>query len=138
MPPKVEAATRPMQGVAPHMIAIATAQELRAALGEIRVGERTCSEWIDRSLGAIERDFFHPELNALLEVASPDGSLIDHIDGRTLNPGHAMEGAWFILHEAKLPRPGRTPPAAGAGDPRLHVGPGLGSGIRRLVLFSGS
>ena len=34
-------------------------------------------------------------------VTAPDGSIIDHIDGRTLNPGHAIEGAWFILHEAK-------------------------------------
>jgi len=24
---------------------------------------------------------------------------IDHFDGRTLNPGHANEGAWFIVHE---------------------------------------
>jgi N-acylglucosamine 2-epimerase len=28
--------------------------------------------------------------------------VVDHIDARTLNPGHAIEGAWFILHEAKL------------------------------------
>jgi N-acylglucosamine 2-epimerase len=26
---------------------------------------------------------------------------VDHFDGRTLNPGHAIEGAWFILHEGK-------------------------------------
>jgi len=101
MPPKVDSSTRPMQGVAPHMIAIATAQEVRWALGDVRVGERTCSEWIDRSLAAIERYFYHPELGALLEVAAPDGSVIDHFDGRTLNPGHALECAWFILHEAK-------------------------------------
>jgi N-acylglucosamine 2-epimerase len=31
---------------------------------------------------------------------APDGSIIDHIDGRTLNPGHAIECAWFILQEA--------------------------------------
>jgi N-acylglucosamine 2-epimerase len=35
-----------------------------------------------------------------MEQVAPDGSIIDHIDGRTLNPGHAIEGAWFILHEA--------------------------------------
>jgi N-acylglucosamine 2-epimerase len=109
MPAKVDPATRPMQGVAPHMIAIATAQELRWALGEIQVGELNCSGWIDRSLAAIERDFYHPELGALLEVTAPDGSVIDHFDGRTLNPGHALECAWFILHEAKYR----------GGDPRL-------------------
>ncbi|MCA9266813.1 MAG: AGE family epimerase/isomerase, partial [Planctomycetales bacterium] len=25
-----------------------------------------------------------------------------HFDGRTLNPGHAIEGAWFIMLEGKL------------------------------------
>ena len=35
-----------------------------------------------------------------MEQVALDGSIVDHIDGRTLNPGHAIEGAWFILHEA--------------------------------------
>jgi N-acylglucosamine 2-epimerase len=101
MSPKVDPVTRPMQGLAPHMIAIVTAQEARSALGDVKVAGRTCTEWIDRSIAAIRRDFFHPELGALLEVTAPDGSVIDHFDGRTLNPGHALECAWFILHEAK-------------------------------------
>ena len=29
------------------------------------------------------------------------GELLDHFDGRLLNPGHAIEGAWFILNEAR-------------------------------------
>ena len=101
MPPKSDPTTRPMLGVAPHMIAIATAQELRANLGDVRISGRTCTEWIDRSIAEISSKFFHPELGALLEVAAPDGSVVDHFDGRTLNPGHALECAWFVLHEAK-------------------------------------
>lgn len=101
MPPKTNPGTRPTIGVAPHMIAIATAQELRAALGDVVVAGRTCTQWIDRSLAEIRGKFFHPELGALLEMAAPDGSVIDHFDGRTLNPGHAIECAWFVLHEAK-------------------------------------
>ena len=31
----------------------------------------------------------------------PDGSLVDSPEGRTLNPGHAVESAWFVLHEAR-------------------------------------
>ena len=27
--------------------------------------------------------------------------MLDHFDGRLLNPGHAIEGAWFILNEAR-------------------------------------
>jgi N-acylglucosamine 2-epimerase len=37
-----------------------------------------------------------------MDVVAPDGSLIDHFEGRTLNPGHAFECAWFILHEGRL------------------------------------
>ncbi|MBL9219701.1 MAG: AGE family epimerase/isomerase [Opitutaceae bacterium] len=101
MPPKTDPATRPMQGVAPHMIAIVTAQEIRALLGDVAVRGATCTQWIDRSLAAIERDFYKPDLGALLEVVGTDGAVLDHFDGRTLNPGHALECAWFILHEAK-------------------------------------
>ncbi len=101
MTPKFEL-TRPMQGIGSHMIGIATAQELRANLGDVRVAERTCTEWIDHSIAAIESDFLKPEQEALLEVVGPKGEIIDHHDGRTLNPGHAIECAWFIMHEGKL------------------------------------
>lgn len=94
--------TRPMQGIGPHMIGIATAQELRANLGDIKVSGSTCTEWIDHCIAAIERDFLKPEHEALLEVTGPKGEILDHHDGRTLNPGHAIECAWFILHEGKL------------------------------------
>ena len=101
MPPKTDPATRPMKGVAPHMIAIATAQEIRALLGDSVVKGAICTQWIARSLAAIERDFFKPDLGALMEVVGADGAILDTFDGRTLNPGHALECAWFILHEAK-------------------------------------
>ncbi len=102
IPSKTDPTTRPMQGVAPHMIAIATAQEVKAMLGDIVVLGATCTEWIDRSLAVIEHEFYKPDLGALMEVTGPDGALLDHFDGRTLNPGHAIECAWFILHEAQL------------------------------------
>ena len=103
MPPKTDPATRPMQGLAPRMITMVTAQELRAQVGDVRAGGATCTEWIDRAIAEIERDFLKPDLQVLLEVAGPGGEfLADHFDGRQLNPGHAIEAAWFILHEAKL------------------------------------
>ena len=101
MQPKTDPETRPMKGVAPHMIAIVTAQEIRALLGEVRVLGASCTEWIDRSLSVIEEDFYKPELGALMEIVRADGEVLDTFDGRTLNPGHALECAWFILHEAK-------------------------------------
>jgi N-acylglucosamine 2-epimerase len=94
--------TRPMQGIGPHMIGIATAQELRACLGDVSVGGRHCTEWIDLSIHAIERDFLKPAHKALLECVALDGSVIDHHEGRTLNPGHALECAWFVMHEGAV------------------------------------
>lgn len=101
MPPKTDPSTRPSQGIAAHMIAIATAQEIRTALGDLAIAGATCTQWIDRSIARIERDFYKPEDGALLETAGPDGQVLDHFDGRTLNPGHAIECAWFVLQEAK-------------------------------------
>ena len=101
MLPKFEP-TRPTKGIAAHMIGIATAQEIRANLGDVAVSGRTCSEWIDASIAEIERDFLKPDHEALMETVGPRGELIDHADGRTLNPGHAIECAWFLMHEGAL------------------------------------
>jgi N-acylglucosamine 2-epimerase len=101
MPSKFES-TRPAKGLAPLMIAIVTAQEIRAHLGDVRVAGRICSEWIEASITEIGRDFLKPEHEALMEQVAPDGSILDHFDGRTLNPGHALECAWFILREGRL------------------------------------
>ncbi len=100
MLPKYEP-TRPMTGLAPRMIALVTAQELRENLGDVTVAGRTCTGWIDHAIGEIESLFLKPEHRALMEVVSPDGAVIDHLDGRTLNPGHAIECAWFIMHEGR-------------------------------------
>lgn len=101
MPPKFET-TRPSKGIGALMIGIVTAQELRAAGGDQLISGKSLTAWIDTWIGEIERDFLKPEHAALLEVVAPDGGLIDHAEGRTLNPGHAMECAWFIMQEGRL------------------------------------
>lgn len=88
--------TRPSKGIGVPMIMMNTAQQLRETIGDPR-----CDEWIDQWIAEIERDFIKDDIRCVMEQVAPDGSVIDHIDGRTLNPGHAIEGAWFILHEAK-------------------------------------
>ena len=103
MPPKFES-TRPAKAIGPHVIGIGTAQEIRAHLGDVTVQGRSCTEWIDFSLAEITRDFLKPDLEVLLETVGTDGAVIDHADGRTLNPGHAIECAWFILQEGALRR----------------------------------
>ncbi len=87
---------RPSKGIGSPMIMINTAQQIRETIGDPR-----CDEWISKWIAEIERDFVKDDIKCVMEQVAPDGSIIDHIDGRTLNPGHAIEGAWFILHEAK-------------------------------------
>ncbi len=102
MLPKVDPQTRPIIGIAPFMIAIVTAQELRANLGDISIDGRTLTQSIDDWIAQVETLFMNHHDQALMEVVAPDGSVIDHFEGRQLNPGHAIECAWFIMHEGKL------------------------------------
>jgi N-acylglucosamine 2-epimerase len=88
--------TRPSKGIGIPMIMMNTAQQLRATIGDER-----CDEWISKWITEIEKDFVKDDIRCVMEQVAPDGSIIDHIDGRTLNPGHAIEGAWFILEEAR-------------------------------------
>ena len=88
--------TRPVKGIGVPMIMINTAQQLRETIGDPR-----CDEWIEKWINEIETYFVKDDIKCVMEQVAPDGNIIDHIDGRTLNPGHAIEGAWFILHEAK-------------------------------------
>lgn len=88
---------RPTLGLGPRMIALVTAQELRKNLG----ADETLQGWIDRCILEIEHYFVKDDVQAVMEMVAPDGSIIDHFDGRTLNPGHAIEGGWFILEEAR-------------------------------------
>jgi N-acylglucosamine 2-epimerase len=87
---------RPSKGIGVPMIMMNTAQQLRETIGDDRC-DGLISKWIEE----IESDFVKDGIRCVMEQVAPDGSIIDHIDGRTLNPGHAIEGAWFILHEAK-------------------------------------
>lgn len=93
--PKYEA-TRPMKGIGVPMIMINTAQQIRETIGDPR-----CDIVISDCITQIERDFVKDDIRCVMEQVGPNGEIVDHIDGRTLNPGHAIEGAWFILHEAR-------------------------------------
>lgn len=89
---------RPMTGLGTRIMTIGALQEIRKYLGEVPL----FTQWIDRCLDDIENIFLKPELKAVMEVVNEkDGSISDHFDGRTLNPGHAIEGGWFVLEEAR-------------------------------------
>lgn len=86
--------TRPAKSIGTPMMMIVTAQTLRGCIGY------DADAIIDAAIDEIRRDFVKPDIRCVMEQVAPDGGIIDHFDGRTLNPGHAIEAAWFILHEA--------------------------------------
>ena len=96
------------QGHSLTMILINTASRLRAACAQQSFPqdkaediEATLTARIDASIDALQRYFLHPEYKAVLETVGPHGEFIDTCMGRTINPGHCIETAWFILEEAK-------------------------------------
>lgn len=87
---------RPTQGLAFPMISIVTAQDLRES-----IGWADADRVIDESIEAIRRYHVRADLQVVLESASLHNQVYEHFDFRTLNPGHAIEGAWFIMWEGK-------------------------------------
>ena len=50
----------------------------------------------------IFRYHYHPELRCVLENVAPDGEArLYYTEGRTVNPGHDIEGVWFLLDHAR-------------------------------------
>jgi N-acylglucosamine 2-epimerase len=87
-------ATRPAVGLGVPMILLNVAQQLCDTVGDDFAASR-----IDGLIDQI-RLLVNDELRCVMECAAPDGSVIDHLQERTITPGHAIEGAWFVMHEA--------------------------------------
>ena len=84
------------QGHSITMILVNTAACIRKAIADPSLDEQ-----IDRSIESLRKYFMHPEYKALLETVGPNGEFIDTLNGRTINPGHCIETAWFLLEESK-------------------------------------
>lgn len=87
---------RPMRGIGVPMITINTAQQLRDS-----IGLEEANQYIDQSIDAIRTFHVKPELACVMETVGSEGEVLNHFDGRTLNPGHAIEGAWFVMWEGR-------------------------------------
>ena len=86
---------RPVKGIGVPMIFLQVAQVLMTNGGD-DLAERKVGEFIEEI-----REFVKDDIDCVMEQVGMDGEVVDHIDARILNPGHAIEGAWFILDEAK-------------------------------------
>jgi N-acylglucosamine 2-epimerase len=98
--PKVIPQTRQMRGHSMAMIQINTLQILRQA--DFSASPLPYDRMIDTQIDEVFRFFVKPELGALLETVGPNGEYLGDLpEGRCVNPGHAIETAWFIMEEAK-------------------------------------
>jgi len=97
--PKVLPQTRVTRSHSMAMITLATTQELRATVGE--EGDSGWDETIDESINQITHLFMKPDQRALFETVGPGGEKLDSPQGRCVNPGHAIETAWFLMHEGR-------------------------------------
>jgi N-acylglucosamine 2-epimerase len=96
LPPKYIVSTRPTKSHNIPMIIVCTTQEMRL-MGDDPLYQHT----IDFCLDQVYTNFLKPEKNALLETVNADGSFLETPEGRTINPGHSIESAWFTLEEAR-------------------------------------
>lgn len=96
---KLVPGARPGTSLALPMILLNVAQEL-----EWQLGAATLEPVIDHCLEAIFSTFLDESRMILHEHAAPDGTKLNTFEGRTLNPGHALEAMWFVLDLAERRR----------------------------------
>ena len=96
-----------VRGHSMAMIQINTLQVLRNAAEALGIESNipeygSYDELIDNAINEVFTYFVKPEKQALLETVGPSGEYLGHLpEGRLINPGHAIETAWFVLEEAK-------------------------------------
>lgn len=87
---------RPMKGFALPMILCNLSLELADLLPAETVAETTAT-----MVHEVMDVFLDAERNLIFENVAPDGSHIDSLDGRLLNPGHGIEAMWFVIDIAR-------------------------------------
>lgn len=95
--PKLNPENCRMKALSPVMIMLSTAQVLRSVPGLWDKYAPIADECLNEILcgGYLTSD-------ALLESIDISGSFVDSPAGRTVNPGHSLEAAWFIMSEGLL------------------------------------
>lgn len=97
LPSKGVPESRPLKGIGMPMVLLNVAQVLRET-----IGDPLCDDLADECIREIRDHFVKPDRQVVMENVGPSGEILDeHFDGRILNPGHAIEAAWFILAEAR-------------------------------------
>ncbi len=95
--PKFNQENEPSIGFGGPMILLNVLSELRRVLP---AKEQWINNYMDRLLDEVQTYFVRDDMQLVLEQCAPDGRFMaEHFEGRLLNPGHAIEGSWFIMNE---------------------------------------
>ncbi len=89
---KAHAGTRNLKNFALPMILCNLALEIEHLL-DADFLQKT----IDTCIHEVMDVFYRPELGLVVENVTLEGELSDTMDGRLINPGHAIEAMWFIM-----------------------------------------
>jgi len=93
---KIVSGTRPLVSFALPMILLNLTKELEWMLDKDSV-EQTTSQCISEILNI----FYDKNKGLIFEHTSPNGKHPDCFDGRLINPGHGIEGMWFLMDIAR-------------------------------------
>lgn len=95
--PKENSEVRSLHSNSNPMVLVSCAQTLR----RVNPARRA---YYDEVIGAIIHDMlslhYKEEHRCVLENVGMDGSILDNPVGRTINPGHSIENAWFLMNYA--------------------------------------
>lgn len=106
--PKIFPQTRRAKAHNVSMILLATTQELRLAAPPDPLYQQVLDEALDQILN----HFLDERTEAVYEVLAADNQRLDTDDGRRITPGHALESAAFVMHEAIAQADGALVPPA--------------------------
>jgi N-acylglucosamine 2-epimerase len=93
---------RPMLDGAFHGTTLADPMVFLCMLEELgRLGHDPAYDALASEMKAIALRHIKPEQQLVLENVGPAGQYVNTPTGRLLNPGHAIELAWFLIHLAR-------------------------------------
>ena len=97
--PKENAKVRNLHSNAYPMVLVSSAQTM------LRIDPDNAefyNEVINKVIDDMMNLHYKEDLKCVLETVNLDGSILDNPTGRTINPGHCIENAWFLMNRANL------------------------------------
>lgn len=88
-----------MKSLSPVMIMMATARSMAECADNPERYSKIADEYANEVLNG---GYINNDIPALLEHVALDGSFCNTPMGRTVNPGHSLETAWFLMVEGLL------------------------------------